>query len=155
MASTGFINPSESKRISFWLRDAASDAIPSSFTCDPVVTLNEADLMRANTMKPKNSGDAVLAQTDVSLTARVGDRTKIDRRKIVAEGLITNNSSKTITAINLICQGLVNELGLVRSVGGYTNVMFRLRRASGSLFRSDCFRKWTQSGGSRTSHAGS
>jgi hypothetical protein len=122
VASTGFINPGESKRISFWLRDAASDAIPTSFSSDPVVTLNEADLMRARIVQPKNSGDRLLAQVDVSLTARVGDRTKIDRRKIIAEGTITNHSSKAVAAINLICQGLVDPLGLVRTVGGYTNV---------------------------------
>jgi hypothetical protein len=122
VSSTGFINPSESKRISFWLRDTASDAIPSSFACDPVVTMNEADLMRAKIVKPKNSGDALLAQRDVSLTARVGDRIMIDRRRIIAEGTISNHSSKAVTAINLICQGLVDPLGLVRSVGGYTNV---------------------------------
>ena len=122
VASTGFIGPGESKRVSFWLRDAASDAVPSSFYCDPVVTLNEADLLRTKIVQPKNSGDRLLAQTDVSLTARVGDRTKVDRRKIIAEGMITNHSNEAVTAINLICQGLVNPLGLVRSVGGYTNM---------------------------------
>ncbi|WP_404290995.1 hypothetical protein ACD578_03770 [Microvirga sp. RSM25] len=122
VASTGFINPNESKRISFWLRDAASDAIPSSFLCDPVVRLDEGDLMRANIVKPKNSGDVLIAQTDVQINARVGDRTKIDRRKIIAEGLINNHSNKVLTAISLTCAGLVNELGQVRTVSGYTNV---------------------------------
>jgi len=123
VASTGFIQPGENKRISFWLRDAASDASPSSFACDPVVTLNEADLMRANIVQPKNSGDRLLAQTDISIAARVGNRVKIDRREIIAEGVIRNHSkTTTVTAINLICQGLVDPLGLVRSVGGYTNV---------------------------------
>jgi hypothetical protein len=122
VASTGVINPGESKRISFWLRDAASDAITSSFLCDPVMVMNDTDLVRANVVKPKNSMDKVMAQADVTLTGRVGDRTKIDRRKIIADGSITNNSSKTITAINVTCSGLVDPLGLVRSVGGYTNV---------------------------------
>jgi hypothetical protein len=122
VASTGVINPGESKRISFWLRDAASDAIPSSFLCDPVIVMNDTDLVRANVVKPKNSMDRVMAQADVTLMGRVGDRTKIDRRKIIADGSITNNSSKTITAINVTCSGLVDPLGLVRSVGGYTNV---------------------------------
>jgi hypothetical protein len=122
VASTGVINPGESKRISFWLRDAASDAIMSSFLCDPVMVMNDTDLVRANVVKPKNSMDKVMAQADVTLTGRVGDRTKIDRRKIIADGSITNNSSKTITAINVTCSGLVDPLGLVRSVGGYTNV---------------------------------
>ncbi|MGO4527257.1 hypothetical protein AB4097_20665 [Microvirga sp. 2MCAF35] len=125
VASTGFINPGESKRISFWLRDAASDAIPSSFACDPVMTLDEGGLMRAKILQPKNSGDRLLAQTDISLTAQVGDRRKIDRREIIAEGIIANRSSKAVTAINLICQGLVNPLGLVRSVGGFTNLYVR------------------------------
>jgi hypothetical protein len=122
VASMGVINPGESKRISFWLRDAASDAIPSSFLCDPVVRLDEGDLMRANIVKPKNSGDTLIAQTDVHINARVGDRTKIDRRKIIAEGLINNHSNKALSAISLTCAGLVNELGQVRTVSGYTNV---------------------------------
>jgi hypothetical protein len=122
VANTGTINPGESKRISFWIGGAASDAIPSSFLCDPVMVMNDTDLVRANIVKPKNSMDKVMAQADVTLTGRVGDRTKIDRRKIIADGSITNNSSKTITAINVTCSGLVDPLGLVRSVGGYTNV---------------------------------
>jgi hypothetical protein len=122
VASTGVINPGESKRISFWLRDAASDATTSSFLCDPVMVMNETDLVRANVVQPKNSMDKVMARADVILTGRVGDRTKIDRRKIIADGSITNNSNKTITAINVTCSGLVDPLGLVRSVGGYTNV---------------------------------
>jgi hypothetical protein len=122
VATTGTINPGESKRISFWIGGAASDAIPSSFLCDPVMVMNDTDLVRANIVKPKNSMDKVMAQADVTLTGRVGDRTKIDRRKIIAEGSITNNSQKTITAINVTCSGLVDPLGLVRSVGGYTNV---------------------------------
>jgi hypothetical protein len=122
VASTGVIHPGESKRISFWLRDAASDVITSSFLCDPVMVMNDTDLVRANVVKPKNSMDRVMAQADVTLTGRIGDRTKINWRKIIADGSITNNSHKTITAINVTCSGLVDPLGLVRSVGGYTNV---------------------------------
>jgi hypothetical protein len=125
VASTSFINPGESRRISFWLRDAASDAIPSSFACNPIVTLNEVDLLHANVVQPKNSGDRLLAQTNISIAARVGDRTKIDRREVIAEGSISNYSKTTVTAINLTCSGMINELGQTRSIRGYTNVYVR------------------------------
>jgi len=122
IGSTSSVNAGESKRLSFWLRDAASDAIPSSFLCDPVVRLDEGDLMRANIVRPKNNEDTLIAQTHVQINARVGDRTKIDRRKIIAEGVVNNQSNKALTAISLTCAGRVNELGQVRTVSGYTNV---------------------------------
>jgi hypothetical protein len=121
VATTGFIQPKQSKRLTFALYGAASDAVPSSFDCIPKITLNDADLMKAGIVRPKNQIDKLIVATDIQVTARLG-RIKIDTASVIAEGSITNRSDLALTKLSLTCSGIMNELGRVASISGGTSI---------------------------------
>jgi hypothetical protein len=121
IGTTSAIAPGESKRLSFWLRDAASDAIAATFECEPSVRMDQADLMRRGIVRPKTSDDELLARSDVQVEGRLGQ----ERRQyapILARGSITNNSKVDIGYLSLSCSGLMNELGRVETIRGGTSI---------------------------------
>jgi hypothetical protein len=117
VGTTSVIQPGESKRLSFWLRDAASDAIATTFKCEPSVSMDQADIMRAGLVRPKTLDDQLLARSDIQVEARLGQETR-QYVPILARGLITNNSEADIGYLSLSCSALMNELGRVETIRG-------------------------------------
>jgi hypothetical protein len=117
VVSTGVLQPGEEKRFLFWLRDAASDAYPDSFECEPVFYMDQSDLMRSKLVKPKTQDDKLLVSTDVRVIARLG-KEKLDYVPIIASGSITNNGKVDITRLDLSCSSLMNVYGRVETVYG-------------------------------------
>jgi hypothetical protein len=121
IGTTSAIAPGERKRLSFWLPDAASDAIAATFECEPSVRMDQADLMRRGIVRPKAPDDELLARSDVQVEGRVGQ----ERRQyapILARGSITNNSKVDIGYLSLSCSALMNELGRVETIRGSTAI---------------------------------
>lgn len=121
VGTTSVIAPGERKRLSFWLRDAASDAIATTFECEPSVWMDQADIMRTGLVRPKTLDDQLLAQSDIQVEARLGQ----ERRQyapILARGSITNNSKADIGYLSLSCSALMNDLGRVETIHGGTAI---------------------------------
>ncbi|QRM28350.1 hypothetical protein [Microvirga sp. VF16] len=121
VGTTSVIHPGESKRLSFWLRDAASDAIPSTFECEPSVRMNQADLMRSGLVHPKTPDDLLLARSAIQVETRLG-QIRREYAPILARGSITNNSNADIGYLSLSCSALMNELGRVETIYGGTAI---------------------------------
>jgi hypothetical protein len=121
VAGTGVLQPGEQKRLTFWLRDAASDANPDTFDCEPVFYMDQSDLMRSNLLKPKTQDDRLLVSTDVRVSARLG-KEKYDYVPIIASGSITNNSQTDIPRLDLSCSSVMNVYGRVETIFGGVSV---------------------------------
>jgi hypothetical protein len=121
VGTTSVIEPGESNRLSFWLGDAASDAILSTFECDPNVRMDQADLMRSGLVRPKTLDDQLLARSDIQVEARLG-RVRREYATILASGSIRNNSKASIGYLSLSCSALMNELGRVETFYGGTPI---------------------------------
>jgi hypothetical protein len=121
VAGTGVLLPGEQKRLSFWLMGAASDAYPHSFECEPVIHMDQSDLMRNKLLKPKTQDDLRLLSTNVRVGARLG-KINLDYAPIIAKGSITNNGKTDISYLSLWCSSLMNELGRVETIYGGTSI---------------------------------
>jgi hypothetical protein len=121
VGTTSVIAPGESKRLSFWLRDAASDAIATTFECEPSVWMDQADILRTGLVGPKTLDDQLLARSDIRVEARLGQ----ERRQyapILARGSITNDSKADIGYLSLSCSAFMNELGRMEIIHGGTAI---------------------------------
>jgi hypothetical protein len=121
VATPAIIKPGESMRLAFWLRDAASDAIPTSFDCEPTVWMDQADLIKANLLSPKTLDDQLLVRSDIQIEARLG-QVRREYAPILARGSITNNNKADIGYLSLSCSALMNDLGRVETVYGGTAI---------------------------------
>jgi hypothetical protein len=121
VGTTSIILPGESKRLSFWLRDAASDAIPWTFECEPSVRMNQADTMRSGLVRPKTLDDQLLARSDFQVEARLG-QVRREYAPILTSGSIRNNGNVDIGYLSLSCSALMNELGRVETIHGGTAI---------------------------------
>lgn len=108
-------------RLSFWLRDAAADAVAATFECEPSVRMDQADLMRSGLVRPKTLDDQLLARSDIQVEARLG-WAKRQYAPVLARGSITNNSKADIGFLSLSCSALMNELGRVETIRGGTAI---------------------------------
>jgi hypothetical protein len=121
IGTTSIIAPGESKRLSFWLRDAASDAIATTFECEPSVWLDQTDIIRAGLVRPKTLEDQLLARSDIQVEARLGQERQ-QYAPILARGSITNKGKAEISYLSLSCSALMNDLGRVETIHGGTAI---------------------------------
>jgi hypothetical protein len=119
VATTSIIHPGESRRLSFALFGAASDAISASFECTPRMPLDEAGLLKTKLVRPKTADDRLLAQSDISFSTRLGPVRHL-AAPVIVQGTIHNQSTRVITCLSLTCSALKHELGQIETVRGGT-----------------------------------